>query len=972
MAPPTTRDDPTARLLARACSELERRLDAGEPCSAADLLAEFPALADDRVAALELIYTEFVLREERGERPDPDEWCARHPRWESGLRAVFQVNAHLRAADRTASWPAGRSILPGRGPTAAGGCSAGDYEILEEVGRGGMGVVYKARQVSLNRAVALKMILGGEFADPRHVARFRREAEAIARLQHPNIVQVYEIGEWHPPGSDPAGPGTPYFAMEYVAGGTLARWLAAGPLLPARAAELVEELARAVEFAHRRGVVHRDLKPANILLAQKSEARDPQSDTASGPAPGSDFGFRISDFSPKVSDFGLVKLLAGDQEGPTVSGVVLGTPAYMAPEQEAGDAKRVGPGADVYSLGAILYECLVGRPPFEGTSPWEVLRQVREATPVPPSRVRPGIPRDLETIVLKCLEKDPVRRYPTAGELADDLHRFRTDQPVRARPPSALYQFRKFARRNRAAVVGVAVAFLALVVGLIGTGIGLARAEAARGRAEQAEREARGRLAESYAGAAELAVQRGAWRVALENLDRALEAGHPDPVRLRLQKVRAWCAVHEVPKAEAELRELAGRADLGAAGGSLRLWQADIALARKVEGAGLELVRDALRLGLPPADEAYARGLLAETMPEAVAQFRLALDRDPFHHRANGMAVMLLIAQGEMAEARERADVARRLFPEDPTFPVFLAVIRAWEGDTAAADRELGRVGPQLGDRQLAAMRGLVDLAREVRGLETAFTRGLDGPGQFLAVASFATGAGKALRAVEAAEGNVLLPIPPVFPRVMGRIAPALLGGPGRVIEELRAATAVYPNGFLFFALGTHLGNARRYAEAEEAFRAAGERPSFVPVRRPALLALTFCQWQLADEAADQLASREMMDRSVETARRLLGYGTLYRHEARLIAAVAYAAGELNLVRSVTEGWDRQGGEPDLLLLKYRMRAEFNAGSYRAAVGVADRILEGAPNDPTALWFREEAGRRLRRQADGFQPLPTR
>jgi serine/threonine protein kinase/tetratricopeptide (TPR) repeat protein len=952
MALPATRPE-IAALLARACEELEHRLAAGHQSPAAELLGEIPDLAADRDTALELIYTEFVLREERGEHPTPDEWCARFPEWEADLRAVFQVNAHLRAevgaADRTLDWAGDRTKRIHPGPETTGR-QAGDYLIEAELGRGGMGVVYRARQRSLNRTVALKMILGGEFADPRHVARFRREAEAVARLQHPNIVQVYEIGEWQPAAREEgwAGAGTPFFTMEYVEGGTLARRLATAPPTPAEAAALVEELARAVSYAHRRGLVHRDLKPANVLL-QPTPADPQATGAAAQPAP---LG------TPKITDFGLAKLLAGDDSS-TVTGAVLGTPGYMAPEQAAGDTKRVGPGADVYALGAILYECLGGRPPFDGGSHWAVLRQVQDATPLPPSRLRPRVPKDLETICLKCLEKDPARRYPSALALAEDLHRFQHDEPIRARPPSALYQFRKFARRNTAAVLAVAAVFLALVVGLIGTWVGLARADAARERAERAERDARARLAESYARAAELAVQRGAWRTALESLDRALEAGHPDAVRLRLQKVRAWCAIHEVAKALVELAELSGRPDLGDLEGSVRLWQGDIALARKVDDFGLELVRGALRRGLPPADESYARGLLAPTVPEAVSHFRAALDRDTFHHRANEMVVVLLVIQGEMAEARERAALARRLFPEDPTFSVLLAVVHAWEGDAAAAERELERARPQLGAEQFAAMRGLTEIAREVRLLERPLSEMIQDPARLLSVVSFATRSGKALRAVEAAQGELLLPVPPAFATALQRVASVIAAGPGRMIEELRQATAAHPDGLLLFMLGIHLANADRFPEAEEAFRAASDRPSFIPVRRPALYALSFCQWQVAAGAADQAAGREAMDRSVESARRLLGYGRLTRHEAVLVAAVAYAAGEDTLVRSVTEAQERLGEGQDLTLLKYRMKVEFRTRAYHAAVAVADRILVVAPNDQTARAYRAEALRRL-------------
>jgi serine/threonine protein kinase len=265
---------------------------------------------------------------------------------------------------------------PRRLPTIPG------YEVLGEVGRGGMGVVYEARHLGLKRAVALKVIRAGEYAHPQELARFRAEAEAVARLQHPNIVQVYEIGGHH---------GLPFFSLEFCAGGSLARRLDGRPLPPGRAAELVEALARAVAAAHRAAVIHRDLKPANVLF------------TADG--------------TPKVTDFGLAKRL--DETRLTATGAVMGTPSYMAPEQARGDVTAVGPAADVYALGAILYECLTGRPPFTGDTAHAIISQVIGREPDPPSRRGPKVPRDLDVVCLKCLEKEPARRY--ASEMLQEV-----------------------------------------------------------------------------------------------------------------------------------------------------------------------------------------------------------------------------------------------------------------------------------------------------------------------------------------------------------------------------------------------------------------------------------------------------------------------------------------------------------------------------------------------------------------------
>ena len=263
------------------------------------------------------------------------------------------------------------------------------YEILEKLGEGGMGVVYKARQLGLNRLVALKMIRGGSQARPDHFARFRIEAEAVARLRHPNILQIYDIGEVD---------GLPFVSLELLEGGSLADRLAGTPQPARQAAELLMTLARAVQVAHDAGIVHRDLKPSNVLF------------TADG--------------IPKITDFGLAKRLDSDSRQ-TETGQIMGSPSYMAPEQARGHTRDVGPAADVYALGAILYEMLTGRPPFKGETPMETVRQVIDDEVVPPSRLVPKVARDLETICLKCLNKEPSRRYASASELAEDLDRYR-------------------------------------------------------------------------------------------------------------------------------------------------------------------------------------------------------------------------------------------------------------------------------------------------------------------------------------------------------------------------------------------------------------------------------------------------------------------------------------------------------------------------------------------------------------------
>jgi tetratricopeptide (TPR) repeat protein len=717
-----------------------------------------PSTVDPR---FEAVVEEFLREREEGRTPDPQRYLDSFPELASALRGFF---AGQDLFDRLAPDLApgvGATPAPRRLPLPALGQRVGGFELLEEVGRGGMGVVYRARQTQLGRVVALKMIRRGQ-EDAAELARFRVEAESIARLSHPNIVQVFEVGEYD---------GTPFVALEYCGGGSLAERLRGATLRPAEAAAVVVALARAMQAAHQHNVIHRDLKPANVLLA------------------GGDAATPLDRLTPKVSDFGLARKL--DDPGLTQSGVIMGTPSYMAPEQARGQSKEVGPAVDVYALGAVLYECLTGRPPFQAATALETLGQVLDREPVLPRQLNPVVPRDLETVSLKCLRKEPQKRYPDAAALADDLGRYLDGRPVQARRVSRMERLVKWVRRRPAAAGLAAALVLLAAVGLVvGWSLYQQRAEA-RGRQQQTDAEARTILARGRDLLAE------GWKAAEEaKLKEAVTEGDRAAVVARRGEGSA-AVIQETSAFQDEARARLGR------------WRKN----ERLRSALLDVANPAEVRSYSPSD----RGLMmAVAQPSVDEQYAAAFRR--WGLDVDGPA-------GPEVVARVRAE-------PDAVVQDVIASLDGWTLERRQRERpepdwrRLQRIVEALDHS--TTRRRLRRLLLDGAPLRPEAVAGLVGAGSPWA-GCWELARGEDWRHVQELRGRMNLATEPVLTVVLLAYAASTAGDRAGAAEVLRAAAAARPEQLVLLRqLAAVLDEQQRWEEAIGCYRA-------MRVRRPDL-----------------------------------------------------------------------------------------------------------------------------------------
>jgi serine/threonine protein kinase len=815
-----------------------------------------------------------------------------------------------------------------------------------------MGVVYRAEQEKPQRQVALKIMKPG-MASPEHLRRFEHEAHVLGRLHHEFIAQIYEAGT----ANTGHGP-QPYFAMELVQGQPLTQY--AGQLPIADRLRLIIQICNGVQHAHQKGVIHRDLKPANILIDESGK--------------------------PKILDFGVARLTENDLETTrdTRVGQLVGTVRYMSPEQASANPEEIDTLTDVYTLGVICFELLAGRLPHDtqGLTTMAALRVVHEDEPSRLGAIDRAYRGDLDTIISKALQKEKARRYQSAATFADDLQRYLENKPVEARPPSAIYQLRKYAKRNKGLVSVVGLS----VVALVGWSWLWAASTLQRERADLADQQSARLEADSHVQSARLAGQHGQWRVALDHYDQALQGGYWDAKGLRLERARALLALNATNRYLEEIQELASLSDLGEYEGPVLLLQGDILLGHD-DAKAEELIKRARQVGLPPGADAYAQSLMAETTPEAIEKLRQAIALDPFQPRARTTLELLLVLLGQYSEARLELTAHETLFPEDADAKIMRALLSALEGDQATADRVLDGLTNQLDPRDGQALRTLAKVFGDLRlpDNEPDSLTGLPRLQKHLTALQPAlkrlwpTSTSAAAQGQQPPSPTLLqfFPKPPLLRkglipalRALGLAmeAPQWLIVNNSVMGELTQAVKVHPEGTLMYLRALIFFGGFRFPDAASAAADAAKSSAVLPIRKEAYFLAAAAESYLYTQSKDPSVIRKAADH----LRASLALGPLRDNPHRTIGAnIALAAGDIALTRQLLEEWERISPD-DLTALYLRAMTETRAGAHATALEAANRYLKLKPKDPGMVNQREVILKRLTEQYQRLVPSPDR